>query len=703
MSRILPTMGAPRALALMLGLLAAGALIPGPSSAQTADEVQPVCASCHTRADIGSIRAYVHGEFSTCLTCHHIGFSNDPAVVAERRLDACQECHGPMTGLHSGAHGEAAVCTDCHSIHADPEDVGPSLVADAACQSCHAGEQHTLHADVADGPGCTSCHEVHGNPSAVLSETAMDGRCETCHETSHPSHEAVAGGLPCLECHGVDAVTPVAEDPVTLSGECQSCHEAMQPTHEVDGEDMLMCTDCHDFGETTGALLSGPAVSQRCGECHDELDAMEAGGHAQGVTAHGANTDMPNCTTCHTAHANPDSREADLRLSATLQCIECHSDGTLIERYDLPANAVASYLDDYHGATLEFMSNHPSGKDQPNVLVCSDCHGAHAVGWDPSTAMSGVCLECHEKGDQKLAGAWIGHAQVGPRNKILVWMIRLFYWVLIPFVLGGLFFNIILHLRRERRHGARMGRTPKMTRIRARLSGNRPPKPATVTRFNKLERVEHLAAMTTFIMLVVTGLPQTAPTADWANDMIHFFGGIGTTRLIHRITGFSFVALLVLHITRGVRGILRRRQLPEIVPTRQDFLNLIQTARHFLLGTPKPKNGKFDAAAKFEYWGLFFGGMIMTVTGLALVFPELVTRLLPGQVVAMLRTMHGLEATFAVSVVALWHSWSVIFRPDVFPLDASMFTGEMEVERLKEEHALEYERLAAEGGLPEAE
>ncbi len=41
----------------------------------------------------------------------------------------------------------------------------------------------------------------------------------------------------------------------------------------------------------------------------------------------------------------------------------------------------------------------------------------------------------------------------------------------------------------------------------------------------------------------------------------------------------------------------------------------------------------------------------------------------------------------------------MIFRPDIFPLDTSMFTGEIEVDRLKEEHTLEYERIVAEGEL----
>jgi hypothetical protein len=70
-----------------------------------------------------------------------------------------------------------------------------------------------------------------------------------------------------------------------------------------------------------------------------------------------------------------------------------------------------------------------------------------------------------------------------------------------------------------------------------------------------------------------------------------------------------------------------------------------------------------------------------------------ITRFLPGQIVAASRVVHGLEATFAVLVIVLWHSYGVILRPEIFPLDTSIFTGKVSLERLKEEHPLEYERL----------
>jgi hypothetical protein len=50
----------------------------------------------------------------------------------------------------------------------------------------------------------------------------------------------------------------------------------------------------------------------------------------------------------------------------------------------------------------------------------------------------------------------------------------------------------------------------------------------------------------------------------------------------------------------------------------------------------------------------------------------------------------------AILVLLVWHLWGVSLRPEVFPCDTSIFTGKISTERLREEHALEYERLLAE-------
>ncbi len=214
-----------------------------------------------------------------------------------------------------------------------------------------------------------------------------------------------------------------------------------------------------------------------------------------------------------------------------------------------------------------------------------------------------------------------------------------------------------------------------------------------VTRFSPVERVEHLLSMVTFTLLVLTGLPQSYPDSALGNWFIQLWGGIGSTRVIHRVTAVFFVVLLVLHVGRGVVGVFRNRRVPQMFMHKKDFADAMQTVRHYLRNSPLPKVGKFDFREKFEYWGLFLGSTLMSVTGFVLLFPEAASQVLPGVVLAITRVMHGLEATFAVLVVLLWHTYGVILRPEVFPLDTSIFTGKISLKRLREEHALEYERI----------
>ena len=419
---------------------------------------------------------------------------------------------------------------------------------------------------------------------------------------------------------------------------------------------------------------------------------MLAGGHGGFLTGEGAE-DLPTCLTCHTSHMNQGEAKRRVEIAAAIQCMRCHGAADLSLRYGLPAQTERSYVDDFHGATIRFLEAEGGTMDGKDVMICSDCHGAHSVATMEQSAVAEVCLRCHENGDDRLAGAWLGHDPIGPRNQALIWLVRLFYYFLVPFMLGGLALNILFHLVDQRRKGARVMQTEGMRRIVARLRGQKLEPLQMVERFSLTDRLDHLGSAFTFIALVVTGLPQTRPDLPIAQAIIGALGGIWSARLIHRVIGVIFVILMVTQVTRAVVHAVKKRRLPVMVPVRKDFEDVLQTFRHFLQGAQMPRVGKFDFSEKFEYWGLFLGGIVMSSTGIILLFPELVSQVLPGILVAATRVMHGLEATFAVTVVILWHSYGVMLRPEVFPLDTSIFSGKMSVDRLKHEHPEEYDRL----------
>ena len=64
------------------------------------------------------------------------------------------------------------------------------------------------------------------------------------------------------------------------------------------------------------------------------------------------------------------------------------------------------------------------------------------------------------------------------------------------------------------------------------------------------------------------------------------------------------------------------------------------------------------------------------------------------------KVAHSSEGLLAFLVVIIWHVYNAHLNPDVFPFDASIFTGRISEERMQKEHLLEYARLAPKGEEP---
>lgn len=221
-------------------------------------------------------------------------------------------------------------------------------------------------------------------------------------------------------------------------------------------------------------------------------------------------------------------------------------------------------------------------------------------------------------------------------------------------------------------------------------------KPRMLPRFTAWQRGEHVLVMVTFIVLLVTGLPQEWPLARWSQTIILSLGGIDAIREIHRTAGILLAVLLVCHLTVVTVGILRRKMKPEMIPSRKDFRDAVVMARYCLgLSEDQPQYGRFDYRQKFEYWGLIFGSIIMVVSGFILYFPTLATSFLPAQLVPAAKAAHGNEAILALLTILVWHGYGAHLNPDVFPFDTSIFTGKIREDRMRHEHPLEYKAWLA--------
>ncbi len=185
----------------------------------------------------------------------------------------------------------------------------------------------------------------------------------------------------CLSCHGDSTLS------MTLpSGEKLSLYVSQdQLDHSVHSNKGIECEACHNDIST----YPHPKLKyenkrelslnyyQTCEKCHSAnyqkaQDSMHAQAAAEG------NLDAPVCTDCHGHHDTAVPDEPRSLISET--CSKCHTD------------IVDAYKQSVHGAAL-------LGDNNPDVPVCTDCHGVHNI-QDSRTDEFRVqspelCAKCH--------------------------------------------------------------------------------------------------------------------------------------------------------------------------------------------------------------------------------------------------------------------------------------------------------------------
>ncbi len=220
-----------------------------------------------------------------------------------------------------------------------------------------------------------------------------------------------------------------------------------------------------------------------------------------------------------------------------------------------------------------------------------------------------------------------------------------------------------------------------------------------LVRFNLQQRIEHFITMVVFALLCLTGLPQKFYTTGWAHTLVAVFGGIDATRWIHRICGIALALSTVVHFSNAILSMLSKKIGFSMVPTKADFEDAILQLKYYLGMTEQhPHYDRYDYKQKFEYWGLIFGNIIMISSGFILFFPTWAARIIPGEFIPAAKVAHSNEGLMAFLVITIWHIFNAHLNPDVFPFDASIFTGKISRERMLHEHPLELARL--EGGAP---
>src|SRR5690606_13093512 len=112
-----------------------------------------------------------------------------------------------------------------------------------------------------------------------------------------------------------------------------------------------------------------------------------------------------------------------------------------------------------------------------------------------------------------------------------------------------------------------------------------------------------------------------------------------------------------------------------------------------------PTFDRFGVKEKFEYIGVFWGTVLLGVTGALLWGEQLMTHLFGGRLLNIALIAHPYEAFLAIIHVGILHIINVMLSPHVFPLSPATITGQTPPAEMAAGHSEQVERVARELGV----
>ncbi|MBN1475541.1 cytochrome b/b6 domain-containing protein [Candidatus Sumerlaeota bacterium] len=213
-------------------------------------------------------------------------------------------------------------------------------------------------------------------------------------------------------------------------------------------------------------------------------------------------------------------------------------------------------------------------------------------------------------------------------------------------------------------------------------------------RLNKHERAQHVLFFVSFLLLAVTGFTLRLPE-DWMRRLGEIGMGYEARSLVHRAAGIVMILVSLAHIYYVLFIREGREWLRDIFLRPSDIGEGFRNVQFYLgLRRDPPRFGRFNYKEKMEYWALFVGNTLMSITGLMMMFEYL----WPQLALDIAALVHRMEAILACLAIIVWHMYEVHLRPGRFPHSLVWFHGLMDEEEMEEEHPAHLEELKRRGG-----
>ncbi|GAB4297786.1 MAG: cytochrome c3 family protein [Myxococcota bacterium] len=634
-------------------------------------------------------------DSATCLECH-----SDKALEAATERGKGLKLFVDKQALDASVHKELS-CDDCHGGAKEwseaPHNEGKPL--ELLCKNCHkdvnAQYDKSIHGiNFARGDKlaatCANCHGSHNILSSK--ERASKTNKFNLHKT-------------CGECH---------QNPIVL--EKRSIHNKEAVSQFIDsihGKALLIdglivapsCNDCHGVHNILphshpDSLIYKDTVPKTCGKCHVLVeDIYNESVHGRLLKDHDARG--PVCITCHTSHKIHEPTGPEFRLVSDQMCGNCHK------------QRLENYRDTFHGKALAL------GRE--GVAACYDCHGHHDIQESkrPTSYISEekrveTCKKCHKNANKNFA-QFIVHADHTNKEE---YPILYYAFLFMTTLLLGTFAFFAVHtlMWLFRSFALFMGDSKDWREQKKRIKEDR----VQYSRFKPIDRFLHGLVITSFLLLVFTGMPLKFFYTDWAKWLLDIMGGQVVAALLHRVGAIITLFYFSVHIiyvlirffsdTRKFRnpqtGKIELRRIAKIIfgpdspmPTLQDLKDMIAHNKWFFGGGEKPQFDRWTYWEKFDYLAVFWGVAIIGFSGLIMWFPEAFTTLFPGWIINVALIVHSDEALLAAGFIFTFHFFNVHFRPEKFPMDPVIFSGRISETELVHERKRLYDRWKESGEL----
>ena len=171
-------------------------------------------------------------------------------------------------------------------------------------------------------------------------------------------------------------------------------------------------------------------------------------------------------------------------------------------------------------------------------------------------------------------------------------------------------------------------------------------------------------------MLVVTGFALKYSRSWWAQPMLMGEGHFAFRGTLHRVAAAVLLLSLGYHVVHLDLDGRDRALLRHMTPRLQDLRDLQDVLAYNLgLSNKLPVFGEFSYVEKLEYLAFLWGTLVMATSGFILWFNTLALRYFPKWVLDAATALHFYEAILATFSILIWHLYTVVFDPDIYPMD----------------------------------